>query len=94
MKQILVDEAGGRCVLCGYDECLAALQFHHIDPATKAFSIAARGVARSLEAARAEAAKCALVCANCHAEVEVGHRRLALSYAPDLPITRQDDGRG
>jgi hypothetical protein len=26
----------------------------------------------ALEAARAEAAKCVLLCANCHAEVEAG----------------------
>ena len=37
---------------------------------------AARGVTRSLAAARAEAAKCVLLCANCHAEVEAGVKRL------------------
>src|SRR5687768_9185995 len=30
VKAILVDEAGGACVLCGYSEYLAALQFHHL----------------------------------------------------------------
>ena len=65
-------EAGGACVVCGYGRCIAALEFHHVDPAGKAFSLAARGVARSLERARREAAKCVLLCANCHAEVEAG----------------------
>jgi hypothetical protein len=51
---------------------LAALQFHHLDPERKAFSLAATGVTRSLALARAEAAKCALLCANCYAEVEAG----------------------
>ena len=32
----------------------------------------ASGVTRSLTAARAEATKCVLLCANCHAEVEAG----------------------
>jgi hypothetical protein len=72
IKEILVAEAGGRCALCGYDRCLRALGFHHVDPSSKAFSVAFRGVARSLARARAEAAKCVLLCANCHMEVEQG----------------------
>ena len=72
VKATLVAEAGGRCVLCGYDRSVAALQFHHLDPTTKAFHISRQGVTRSLARARAEAAKCALLCANCHAEVESG----------------------
>jgi transposase-like protein len=72
VKAILVREAGGRCSLCGYDRYVGALQFHHLDPAEKSFSLARGGVTRSLEKAREEAAKCALVCANCHAELEAG----------------------
>jgi transposase-like protein len=72
VKALLVAEAGGSCRLCGYDRHPAALQFHHLDPATKAFGLATQGVARSLARAREEAAKCVLVCANCHAEVEAG----------------------
>ena len=45
VKAKLVAEAGGRCVLCGYDRCLAALQFHHLDRATKSFS-SRDGIAR------------------------------------------------
>jgi hypothetical protein len=71
-KSKLVEEAGGRCVLCGYRRCDAALQFHHLDPASKSFALSMRGVTRSMETCRAEAAKCVLLCANCHAEVEVG----------------------
>jgi Homeodomain-like domain len=72
VKQILVDEAGGACRLCGYDRFPAALQFHHVDPTQKSFSLSHRGVTIALDAARAEAAKCVLLCANCHAEVEGG----------------------
>ena len=79
VKRVLVEEAGGCCTQCGYAGSLAALQFHHVDPATKRFAIAARGVTRSLATAREEAAKCVLICANCHAEVEAGERALALS---------------
>jgi IS30 family transposase len=76
VKEILVREAGGRCVLCGYDRHVGALQFHHLDPHEKSFSISEAGVTRSLARARIEAAKCALVCANCHAMVEAGDARL------------------
>jgi hypothetical protein len=72
VKRILVEEAGGACSLCGYHRSVGALQFHHVDPKSKAFSLSHRGVTLSLEAARAEAAKCVLLCANCHAEVEGG----------------------
>jgi hypothetical protein len=72
VKLALVEAAGGACRLCGYDRYPGALQFHHLDPAQKAFAIADRGVARSLERALAEARKCVLVCANCHAEIEGG----------------------
>jgi transposase len=81
VKAALVAEAGGRCVLCGYARSVAALQFHHVDPATKEFHIAHRGVARSMAAARAEAAKCVLLCANCHAEVEGGVATLPATAA-------------
>lgn len=72
VKSTLVAEAGGACALCGYARSAAALQFHHLDPGAKVFSISHRGVTRSIAAARAEAAKCILLCANCHAEVEAG----------------------
>jgi hypothetical protein len=50
---------------------MAALEFHHLEPEEKCFQIGVR-YARSLDRARAEARKCALLCSNCHAEVEAG----------------------
>ena len=72
IKEILVAEAGGGCRLCGFDAYIGALQFHHREPSAKAFSLSRHGVTRSLAAARAEASKCVLLCANCHAMVEAG----------------------
>jgi hypothetical protein len=72
LKAILVADSGGRCELCGYDRCVAALHFHHRDGRTKAFGLAERGYTRSLDIVRREAAKCRLLCSNCHAEVEAG----------------------
>jgi transposase-like protein len=71
-KQTLIREAGGCCVICGYDRCVAGLHFHHVDPATKRFGLGSRGLARAIHHLRAEAAKCVLLCSNCHAEVESG----------------------
>ena len=72
LKRILVAEAGGRCAICGYDRCVGALHFHHIDPSTKRFHLSMQGATRALATLRAEMAKCVLLCANCHAEVELG----------------------
>ena len=77
VKQILVAEAGGRCQLCGYERCSRALGFHHVDPASKSFTVAFGGLTRSIARARAEVGKCVLLCANCHMEVEAGVRSLA-----------------
>lgn len=77
VNRMLVEEAGGACVGCGYSRCIAALEFHHLIPSEKSFSLSHRGVVRSLKKARVEASKCALLCANCHAEVEAGVRRLS-----------------
>jgi len=71
VKRILVAEGGGACAVCGYDRTVVNLHFHHVDPATKSFAMTmARG--KSLAAFREEAAKCVLVCANCHGEIEAG----------------------
>jgi transposase len=89
VKEILVAEAGGSCTLCGYDRSMHALQFHHLDPRTKAFHLSSCGVTRSLERARAEARKCVLLCANCHAEVEGG----VASVPAKLPASAADHRR-
>jgi 5-methylcytosine-specific restriction endonuclease McrA len=68
----LIEEAGGECSICGYDRCVGALEFHHLDPADKEFGLSWRGLTRSLEDLRREARKCILLCSNCHAEVEAG----------------------
>lgn len=70
-KKQLVEHFGGACILCGYSRSMAALQFHHRDPTTKAFGLSASGVTRKWEDVLAEAEKCDLLCANCHAETHV-----------------------
>lgn len=65
-KKTLVSEFGGRCTRCGYDESPFALDFDHLDPATKTDMVGKLIQSRGLIAAREEAKKCRLLCANCH----------------------------
>jgi hypothetical protein len=65
-KLKLLEMLGGKCTKCGYDKCPAALHFHHEDPSQKDFTIA--GTFRAFEKDLAEARKCIILCANCHAE--------------------------
>jgi hypothetical protein len=83
VKLTLIEEAGGSCAICGYDRYPRALQFHHLDPNEKSFGLSARGITRSLEQLRVEAAKCVLLCANCHSEVEGGHAEVPVRYRPE-----------
>jgi len=86
VKEILVSEAGGKCLLCGYSKYSAALHFHHLDPSTKSFGLGVRGITRSIARLRKEALKCVLLCANCHAEVEAGLAELPIKSKELVPI--------
>lgn len=90
VKQILVAEAGGKCRLCGYGRYAGALHFHHVDAQAKRFSLAQAGHTRSLASAREEARRCALLCANCHAEVEGGIVSLDAVVGETTPSTDQE----
>lgn len=66
-KQRAIEYKGGKCERCGYDKCPAALDFHHLDPLEKDFSLGKS--LRSFESVKAEIDKCVLVCSNCHREI-------------------------
>ena len=68
-KNLLVEYKGGKCEICGYDKCVKALEFHHINKETKKFSISDNAFNRSLDELKKEVDKCILVCANCHREL-------------------------
>ena len=64
-KRQAVELLGGRCEVCGYHKCLAALSFHHKEPGKeKGLSWSHSSWQRLL----AELPKCRLLCANCHME--------------------------
>ena len=73
LKAFLIKKAGGKCKICGYDKCSDAFELHHIDPATKLFSIgSANPKHMTWEEVVAEAEKCIMVCSNCHKEIHAG----------------------
>lgn len=67
-KKICCDYLGGKCSNCAYSRCIAALQFHHEDPAHKDFEIS-RFRHNNFDKIKQELDKCILLCSNCHAEI-------------------------
>jgi len=61
---------GNKCIVCGYNKCVAALEFHHKDPSTKEFQIS--NTTKKWETIKIELDKCVLLCANCHRELHFG----------------------
>ena len=63
----LKKEFGGKCVKCGYNKSYSALDFHHLNPKEKLFSLS-KPKCSNITKMRTEAMKCVLLCANCHRE--------------------------
>lgn len=66
IKLQAIEYKGGKCIDCGYNKCIAALEFHHLDPSTKDLSMNWR--LRSFEKIKFELDKCVLLCCRCHRE--------------------------
>ena len=58
-----IDLLGGKCNHCGVTE---KLEFDHVDPTTKVFTISTRLANRSKAALATEIVKCQLLCFDCH----------------------------
>jgi len=74
LKKLAIDYKGGSCQRCGYNKCDGALEFHHLDPTKKDFSISSSGNTRAWEVIKKELDKCIMVCANCHREIHEEER--------------------
>ena len=70
LKKQLVLYKGGKCECCGYNKCIQALQFHHLNPEEKDFTISELSNLSNfdIQSYYKEVDKCQLLCANCHAE--------------------------
>ena len=67
MKLKLINAKGGGCEKCGYNRCIAALEFHH-NGKDKDGDLAHMIKNGSIQKALKEGEKCVLLCANCHRE--------------------------
>ena len=76
LRKMAREYKGGKCIICGYQRCQDALDFHHKDPEQKDFGLSVRGLTRSWEKIKREIDKCVLVCANCHRELHAGKTQL------------------
>lgn len=75
-------EYGGCCAVCGYDRCLSALEFDHLNPKDKESAVSSlrNDFAKGLK----EAGKCILLCANHHRERHAGLLDIGAYLEPDL----------
>jgi len=75
-KEELIKKSGGGCERCGYNKSRNALCFHHRNPEEKKFGLALNNLwAKKWDVILEEWAKCDLVCANCHKEIEGSLRK-------------------
>lgn len=82
-KRTLVEIAGGKCILCGYDKCLRALTFHHRNPQDKKFELNVSEIkSKNWDLVLLELKKCELLCVRCHCEI---HDKEFEHYI-DIPI--------
>lgn len=72
-KKILLEFKGKlSCEICGYDKCMASLNFHHIDPNNKDFRLASimhlkyENIQTLKKYIEDELDKCNVLCSNCH----------------------------
>lgn len=78
----LKDQYGGACAACGYDRCISALEFDHLDPSQKSYTISSSR--NDMPRALKEAEKCLLLCCRCHRERHAGLLDIGKFLAPDL----------
>lgn len=83
-KKKCIEYKGGKCQRCEYNKCDNAMEFHHVSPEHKDFSIAEVRNKQINDEIKAELDKCILVCANCHREVhaEIWHARQDSNLRP------------
>lgn len=92
IKLKAIEYKGGKCILCGYMRCKEGLEFHHLEPEHKDFSISHR-INLGWYQIKTELDKCVLVCATCHREVHAGFVSINLETLPppvDIEIKTHD----
>lgn len=67
LKLQAVAYLGGKCVKCGYNKCVNALEFHHLRNKIHEPTVLIQNSTR-LDQIKSELDKCEILCANCHRE--------------------------
>ena len=67
LREMALKYKGDKCQICGYNMCIQALEFHHLDSTKKDFSPS--GITKSWSTIQRELNKSILLCANCHREI-------------------------
>lgn len=73
-KDLMIKLKGGMCCVCGYNKCIAALEFHHLESEDKDFNVS-KAYSYSESKLLSEVEKCQLLCSNCHREVHYNQTR-------------------
>jgi len=75
-RRLLIDSIKLKkgCELCGYKKNPVALDFDHLDPTKKSFTIGTKYTSVALERLTKEIEKCRVLCANCH-RIETSRNR-------------------
>jgi len=65
-RKELLEMLGNKCSKCGFTGNPASMQFHHVNPANKKYTLYSKNLLRKDRID--EARKCIILCANCHIE--------------------------
>jgi len=71
IKLFAIEYKGGKCIICGYNRCVGALDLHHVNGKRK-FLISTDAYRHSWKEITEELDKCVLLCSNCHREFHNG----------------------
>jgi hypothetical protein len=69
-----INYLGGKCMKCGYDKCIASLDFHHKDPKEKDNDFLQK-CNKTWAIMKEKIKNCMLLCANCHRELHWNERQ-------------------
>ena len=63
---------GNECEICKYKKEPKVLEFHHVDPSEKEFTVNIGSMNRKIESIKEEVCECVLLCPTCHKETHMG----------------------